>query len=116
MPDKNELHDMLLEMQDYIFSKEMREICGELNSTKETMRQKVYKNVSAATQGSYPQAHSGGCDLGESAARGAGNGTVCTGGLPDAEAAAAQLNPPGGLRETGGLFLFSPEGRTYSPP
>jgi len=26
------------------------------------------------------------------------------------------LNPPGGLRETGGLPLFSPEGRTYSPP
>ena len=48
MPDKNELHDMLLEMQDYIFSKEMREICSELNSTKETMRQEFYKNVSAA--------------------------------------------------------------------
>ena len=34
MPDKNELHDMLLEMQDYIFSKEMREICNELNGEK----------------------------------------------------------------------------------
>ena len=42
MPDKNELHDMLLDMQDYIFSKEMREICSELNSTKETMRQEAY--------------------------------------------------------------------------
>ena len=40
----------------------------------------------------------------------------CTGGLSDAEAAAARLNPLGGLRETGGLPLFSPEGRTYSPP
>ena len=39
-----------------------------------------------------------------------------TGGLPDAEAAAARLSPLGGLRETGGLPLFSPEGRTYSPP
>ena len=48
MPDKNELHDMLLEMQDYIFSKEMREICNELNSEKENMRQEFYKNVSAA--------------------------------------------------------------------
>lgn len=48
MLDKNELHDMLLEMQDYIFSKKMREICSELNSTKETMRQEFYKNVSAA--------------------------------------------------------------------
>ena len=26
------------------------------------------------------------------------------------------MNPLGGLRETGGLPLFSPEGRTYSPP
>ena len=48
MLDKNELHDMLLEMQDYIFSKEMREICNELNGEKETMRQEFYKNVSAA--------------------------------------------------------------------
>ena len=48
MLDKNELHDMLMEMQDYIFSKGMREICNELNSEKETMRQEYYKNVSAA--------------------------------------------------------------------
>ena len=26
------------------------------------------------------------------------------------------MSPLGGLRETGGLPLFSPEGRTYSPP
>ncbi len=26
------------------------------------------------------------------------------------------MNPLGDLRETGGLPLFSPEGRTYSPP
>lgn len=44
MLDKNELHDMLLEMQDYIFSKEMREICNELNGEKETMRQEFYKS------------------------------------------------------------------------
>lgn len=44
MLDKNELHDMLMEMQDYIFSKGMREICNELNSEKETMRQEFYKS------------------------------------------------------------------------
>ena len=32
-------------------------------------------------------------------------GAVCAGGLPDAEAAAAQLNPLGGLRERGLSFL-----------
>lgn len=47
MIDKNELYDMLQEMQDYIFSKEMRDICNELNDAKEAMRQEFYKNVSA---------------------------------------------------------------------
>ena len=67
-------------------------------------------------QSQNAQTHSGGCNSGKGAAGGAGNGVVCTGGLPDAEAVAAQLNPLGGLRETGGFPLFSPEGRTYSPP
>ena len=47
------------------------------------------------------------------AAGGADDGTVCVGGLPDAEAAAARLNPLGGLRETGGIPLFLPEGTDY---
>ena len=64
----------------------------------------------------HSQAHSEGCDSGKGVARGAHDGTVCAGGLPDAEAAAARLNPLGGLRETGGLPFFLPEGRTYSPP
>jgi len=62
------------------------------------------------------QAHSGGRDSGKGAAGSADGGAACAGGLPDAEAAAARLNSLGGLRETGGLPLFSPEGRTYSPP
>ena len=71
----------------------------------------------------HSQAHSEGCDSGKGAARGAHDGTVCAGGLPDAEAAAARLNPLGGLRETGGLPFFSrrahllttPKGRWYLP-
>ena len=46
----------------------------------------------------------------------ADDGADCTGGLSDTEAAAARLNLLGGLRETGDLPLFSPKGRTYSPP
>ena len=37
----------------------------------------------------------------------ADDGAVCAGGLPDAEAAAAQLNPLGGLRETGGPVSYT---------
>ena len=55
-------------------------------------------------------------DFGKSAAGSANDRAVCTGGLSDTEAAAARLNPLGDLRGTGGLPLFSPEGRTYSPP
>ena len=58
----------------------------------------------------------GGRDSGKGATGSADDRADCTGGLSDAEAAAARLNPLGGLRETGGLPLFSPEGRTYSPP
>ena len=57
-----------------------------------------------------------GAILEKSAAGSANDRAVCTGGLSDTEAAAARLNPLGDLRETGGLPLFSPEGRTYSPP
>ena len=58
----------------------------------------------------------GGRDSGKGATGSADDRADCTGGLSDAEAAAARLNLLGGLRETGGLPLFSPEGRTYSPP
>lgn len=64
----------------------------------------------------HSQAHSEGCDSGKGAARGAHDGTVCAGGLPDAEAAAARLNPLGGLRETGGLPFFSPKGALTHHP
>lgn len=67
-------------------------------------------------QSQNAQTHSGGRDSGKGAAGSADDGAVCVGELPDTEAAAARLNPLGGLRETGGLPLFSPEGRTYSPP
>ena len=61
-------------------------------------------------QSQNAQAHSGGRDSGKGAARGTDDGTVCTGGLPDTEAAAARLNPSEGLRETGGLPFFLPKG------
>ena len=51
-----------------------------------------------------------GGDSGKGVAGGADDGAVCAGGLPDAEAVAAQLNPLGGLRETGGLLFFSRKG------
>ena len=59
-------------------------------------------------QSENAQAHSEGCDSGKGAARGAHDGTVCAGGLPDAEAAAARLNSLGGLRETGASLFFLP--------
>ena len=71
---------------------------------------------SQGAQSQNAKAHSGGRDFGKSAAGSANDRAVCTGGLSDTEAAAARLNPLGDLRETGGLPLFSPEGRTYSPP
>ena len=46
-------------------------------------------------QSQNAQAHSGGCNSGKDAARGTDDGTVCTGGLPDTEAAAARLNSAG---------------------
>ena len=71
---------------------------------------------SQGAQSQNAKAHLGGRDFGKSAAGSANDRAVCTGGLSDTEAAAARLNPLGDLRETGGLPLFSPEGRTYSPP
>ena len=66
------------------------------------------------------QAYSGGRGSGKGAARDADDGAVCAGGLSGTEAAAARLNPLGGVsRKPGGLPLFSPEGRrgrTCSPP
>ena len=44
---------------------------------------------SQGAQSENAQAHSGGCNFGKGAAGSANDGTVCVGGLPDAEAAAA---------------------------
>ena len=50
--------------------------------------------------------NSGGCNSGKDAARGTDDGTVCTGGLPDTEAAAARLNSAGRFSGKPGAFLF----------
>ena len=67
-------------------------------------------------QSQNAQAHSGGCNSGKDAARGTDDGTVCTGGLPDTEAAAARLNSAGRSPEAGGLPLFLPKGALTHHP
>ena len=57
------------------------------------------------------QTHSGGRDSGKGDCRKSRTmEPVCVGELPDTEAAAARLNPLGGLRETGGLLFSSRKG------
>ncbi len=65
----------------------------------------------------HSQAHSGGCNSGKGAAGGADDGAACAGGVSFTEAGKRNLNFRWEVSgETGGLPLFSPEGRTYSPP
>ena len=64
----------------------------------------------------HSQAHSGGCNSGKGAAGGADDGAACAGGVSFTEAGKRNLNFRWEVSGKPGAFLFSPEGRTYSPP